>query len=78
MELLPTDYKPVFAMMPKSHEDSRSSTRSSSGDHYRYGASSSYDRYQDVSGYSYSAPQSRGEAVTCIVSDEVYFFRHHL
>ena len=48
-------YKPVFATMPKAHDSSRSSQSSGGGggDQRRHsGASSSYDRYYDGSGYS--------------------------
>ena len=55
------DYKPVFATIPKAHEDSRSS-RSSNSDVYK----SSYDRYYDTSGLSLVSPPRR-DGTTCIV-----------
>ena len=60
------DYKPVFATIPKSQEDSRSG-RSSNSDYYKpMGQSSVYDRYGDPSGMAMHAPPLRDGITRCV------------
>jgi len=72
--LLLLDYKPVFATIPKAHDDSRSS-RSSGSDQYRDFRSpsqpSSYDRYYDTSSYNSFQVPPRREGITCVISAQL-------
>jgi len=52
------DYKPVFANIPKAHDDARSS-RHSSSDQYKSMSQPSYDRYYDSQWQTMAPPPRR-------------------